>query len=242
MNLEATMTVRELALKAPAATRVFEQVGIDCCCGGQRSLADACATAGVAVDEMMSSLEQVTTSPEKDVKSDFLTASLTQLIEHIIETHHAFTRTEIQRLRALIDKVYGVHGQNHPELETVRSLFATLASELEPHMMKEECMLFPFIMRMEAAVSSGRPVEIPPFRTVGNPVRMMMMEHEAAGILLKELRALTADYVTPADACISYQTLYQALDALEQDLHQHIHLENNILFPRAMEMEGDVNL
>jgi regulator of cell morphogenesis and NO signaling len=237
MNLEPGMTVRELALKIPAATRVFEKAGIDYCCGGQRSLADACVTAGVRIEELISSLEQAKTSPVNVEEAGFLHSSLAQLIEHIIETHHAFTRTEIQRLRALIEKVHGAHGQNHPELETVRSIFASLADELEPHMMKEECVLFPFIMRMEEAVGKERPIEIPPFGTVANPVRMMVMEHDSAGDLLKKLRESTSDYATPPDGCISYQTLYQALDALEKDLHQHIHLENNILFPKAVAME-----
>jgi regulator of cell morphogenesis and NO signaling len=237
MNLEPNTTVRELALRIPGATRVFEKAGIDYCCGGLRSLADACAKARVTVEDMMSSLESATTSHLPDEQPNFPTLTPGELIDHIVHTHHVFTKTEIGRLRALLDKVCGVHGQNHPELKGLRSLFETLAAELEPHMMKEERVLFPYVVGMEEAIQQERPIGVPPFGTVANPVRMMMLEHDNAGELLREMRQLTSNYVVPADGCISYQTLYQALDAFEKDLHQHIHLENNILFPRAVEME-----
>ena len=235
MNLDRT--VRELALEIPGATRVFEKMGIDYCCGGQQLLADACIKAGVTVEDMMSSLESTKTSHAPGEEPNFLTSTLAELIDHILETHHVFTKAEIGRLRALLNKVCGVHGQNHPELGRLRGFFEMLSAELEPHMMKEEQVLFPYIFQMENAVRYDLPVETPPFGTVANPVRMMMMEHDNAGQLLKEMRQLTSDYTVPPDACISYQTLYQALDAFEKDLHQHIHLENNILFPRAVKMD-----
>ena len=240
MNLEPNRTVRELALAIPGATRLFEKVGIDYCCGGQQLLADACAKAGVTVEDMMSSLESANTSHAPGEEPNFLTATLAELIDHIVDTHHVFTKAEIGRLRALLSKVCDVHGQNHPELARLRGFFDMLSSELEPHMMKEERILFPFVVGMEVAVRNDRPVWPPPFGTVANPVRMMMMEHDNAGELLKEMRQLTSNYTAPPDACISFQTLYQALDALEKDLHQHIHLENNILFPRAVEMEAAI--
>jgi regulator of cell morphogenesis and NO signaling len=193
------------------------------------------------VEDMVASLELAKTSTGQRKEPDFLNATLAELIDHIIETHHIFTRNEIGRLRELLDKVCGVHGQNHPELAHLRSLFETLSLELEPHMMKEERVLFPYVIGMEDAVSNERSVTTPPFITVANPVRMMMLEHDRAGELLKQMRRLTSDYTPPPDACTSYQTLYQALDAFEKDLHQHIHLENNILFPRAVKMEGAVS-
>lgn len=238
MNLATNKTVRELALEIPGATRVFEKMGIDYCCGGKRSLADACAAAGLRLDDVKNSLEVATASHAQYEEPSFLRSTLAELIDHIVEKHHAFTKTEIARLRVLIDKVHGVHVQNHPELAQLRSLFRSLSAELEPHMMKEERMLFPYAVGMEDAIRNERPVGMPPFGTFANPVRMMMLEHDAAGELLKEMRAISGNYTTPSDACISYQTLYQALDAFEKDLHQHIHLENNILFPRAIEMEG----
>ena len=238
MNLATSKTVREMALEIPGATRVFEKLGIDYCCGGNRLLSDACETAGVSVDQVLVSMELEQGSQEKFEEPNFVTATLGELINHIVEKHHVFTKAEIDRLRLLILKVENAHGQNHTEIPRLRSLFETLSAELEPHMMKEEQVLFPYVRQMEDAVRSERAHPHPPFGTVANPVRMMMMEHETAGEMLKEMRELTGNYAIPPDACVSYQTLYQALDAFEKDLHQHIHLENNILFPRAVEMEG----
>lgn len=240
MSVELNRSVRELAMEIPGATRIFEAAGIDYCCGGQQSLSDACAKAGVTVDDTIASLELAKTSSKQVEEKNFLNVALAELIVHIIETHHVFTKTEIGRLRVLLDKVCGVHGENHPGLARLQLLFETLSLELEPHMMKEERVLFPYVIEMEEAVINERSVTPPLFMTVANPVRMMMLEHDRAGELLKQMRQVTSDYTPPSDACISYQTLYQALDAFEKDLHQHIHLENNILFPRALEMEETV--
>ena len=241
MNSIATKTVRDIALGIPGATRVFENLGIDYCCGGDRTLDDACGLARVNLDHVMNSLQQANGSHAEFDEPNFLTATLAELINHIVEKHHVFTKTEIARLRSLIDKVCGVHGENHPELNEVRELFRDLSAELEPHLLKEEHVLFPYTIQMEDAALNQRAFPRPPFGTVANPVRMMMLEHEDAGALLGQMRRITSNYTIPPDACISYQTLYEALDAFEKDLHQHIHLENNILFPRAVEMEGSVS-
>jgi regulator of cell morphogenesis and NO signaling len=235
MNLATNKTVRELALEVPAATRVFEKMGIDYCCGGKRSLADACAVAGVKIEDVQ--LELTTASHAHWEEPNFHTATLEELINHVVGKHHSFTRLEIGRLNALLEKVCTAHGENHPELFRINVLFRELGADLDTHMTKEERVLFPYVIRMEAATQQLVPLFRPPFGTVANPVSMMMLEHDRAGELLKEIRALSSDYVPPADGCISYQTLYTALEALEKDLHQHIHLENNILFPRAVEME-----
>ncbi|MDQ5845810.1 MAG: iron-sulfur cluster repair di-iron protein [Acidobacteriota bacterium] len=237
MNLATNKTVRELAVEIPGATRVFERMGIDYCCGGKRSLADACATAGVTVEEVQRSLELTTASGVQCEEPNFHTATLKDLIDHVVGKHHSFTRLEIARLNALLEKVCVAHGENHPELLRINLLFRELGADLGTHMTKEERVLFPYVIRMEAAANQHVPLFRAPFGTVANPVRMMMLEHDRAGELLKEIRALSSNYVPPADGCISYQTLYTALEALEKDLHQHIHLENNILFPRAVEME-----
>ncbi len=235
MNLATNKTVRELALEIPAATRVFEKMGIDYCCGGRRSLADACAVAGVKIEDVQ--LELTTASHAQREEPNFHTATLEELINHVVGKHHSFTRQEIARLNALLEKVCVAHGENHPELFRINMLFRELGADLEAHMTKEERMLFPYVIRMEAAAKQDVPWFRPPFGTVANPVRMMMLEHDRAGELLQEIRALSFDYVPPADGCMSYRTLYAAFEALEKDLHQHIHLENNILFPRAVEME-----
>ena len=238
MNSLETKTVRDLAVEIPGATRVFEKLGIDYCCGGMRSLTDACAAAGIPRDEVMTSLQTVIASSEKSTEPDFQKATLEMLIEHIVSKHHKFTRQEIERLKALLEKVCSVHGANHPELFKIQSLFLDLAAELETHLAKEEQVLFPYVVRIEAAATQNAPLFQPPFGTVANPVRMMMLEHDRAGEILKEIRSLSSNYTSPSDGCISYQTLYAALNELEKDLHQHIHLENNILFPRAVEMEA----
>jgi regulator of cell morphogenesis and NO signaling len=236
MNLATCKTVRELALEIPSATRVFEKLGIDYCCGGKRSLADACDLAGVKIEEVQ--LELTAASHAPWAEPNFLTATLEELINHVVEKHHSFTRLEIARLNALLEKVCTAHGENHPELFRINVLFRELGVDLETHMTKEEFVLFPYVIRMEAAGKQLAPLFRPPFGTVANPVRMMMAEHDRAGDLLREIRTLSSDYVPPSDGCLSYQALYTALAELEKDLHQHIHLENNILFPRAVEMES----
>ncbi len=234
MNATATKTVRELALEIPNATRVFEQLGIDYCCGGHKPLEEACNAAKVPMSKVLASLgeaERQAQQPAGD--KDWQTASLTALIEHIVGTHHVYVKSEVPRLEKLLDKVCGVHGQNHPELLQIRDTFRDLAQELAAHLMKEEQILFPYLAQFEAGHAPHSC-----FGTVQNPSRMMMFEHDNAGTALRDMRAASNDYTPPADACISYQTLYQALGAFEADLHQHIHLENNILFPRAIAMEA----
>ena len=242
MTLNSTMKVRDVVLDLPQATRVFEKLKIDYCCGGDKPLSEACALAGIEVQNLERMLEEAgRAGPKENGSLDFQTSSLSDLIGYILEKHHVYTKEEMGRLTALIEKVIGAHGQNHSELREVGKLFQDLCADLTPHMFKEEQILFPYILEMERATQQKRSAPFAPFGTVNNPVRMMMMEHETVGDLLRELRALTSNYVVPPDGCISYQTLYQALEALEKDLHQHIHLENNILFPRAIEMEGIVN-
>ncbi len=237
MNICTTTTVRELAVGAPGATRVFESFGIDYCCGGHRTLAAACQEARLPVEDLTRSLEEAGRASHLRDERDWQQETLTALTEHIVETHHYFTRQEIDRLEKLFDKVCSRHGENHPELFEAQKTFYQLKQDLIPHMLKEEQVLFPYITRMEEAIAEGRAVPPPFFGTVRNPVRMMMTEHDTAGDLLRQLRGITKGYTTPPDGCVSFQTLYQALTAFEADLHQHIHLENNILFPRAVEME-----
>jgi len=230
-------TVRELALENPAATRVFEKLGIDYCCGGSQSLNQACQAANVSIDQVLKSLEAAASQPAgKD--RNWQKEPLAELIAHINATHHRFVRQETARLDLLFDKVCDAHGSNHPELLEMRNTFSDLAAELTMHLMKEENVLFPYIVRMEEAAIQKEPVVPPPFGRVQNPVSMMMHEHDSAGSALRSLRQASGGYTLPPEACTSYQTLYKALAEFEADLHQHIHLENNILFPRAIEMEG----
>lgn len=240
MELQSTKTVREIAVQVPSATRVFEKLGIDYCCGGGKPLSEACAQANVAVGEVLKDLEAAENFrvARNEAGREYAEVALADLIAEIVRKHHEYIKSEAPRLNALAEKVSSKHGERHPETLTVYELFADLANELSMHLMKEEQILFPYIERMEEAVVAKEPV-IPGscFGTVQNPIRMMVAEHDGAGDILRQLRQVTGDYKIPEDACTSYRTLYNGLMEFEADLHQHIHLENNILFPRAMAME-----
>jgi regulator of cell morphogenesis and NO signaling len=237
MSATTEKTVRELALEIPNATRVFERLGIDYCCGGSRSLEEACKMANLPIDEVLENLQNEA-QPATESERDWQGGMLADLVDYIKKTHHKYTREEIARLQPLLDKVCKVHGGNHPELLAIRDVFRALAAELTAHLMKEEMILFPYVVRMEEAFLQHEPPLPASFGTVENPVHAMMQEHDSAGEALRKMRQESHDYAIPEDGCFSYGTLYQALQAFESDLHQHIHLENNILFPRAVEIES----
>jgi regulator of cell morphogenesis and NO signaling len=170
---------------------------------------------------------------------DATTWPLDRLIDHILDTHHAYVRRQIPAIQALTRKLAAARGSGHPTLETIAGLFANLASELERHMEKEERILFPYVRAMFAAkLGSGR-LPPNPFGTVGNPIRMMEIEHSAAGDDMRALRTLTDDYQPPPEACVTWRACYAELAEFERDLHEHVHLENNVLFPAAVRMEED---
>jgi regulator of cell morphogenesis and NO signaling len=239
MTINITKTVREVAVELPEATRVFEKLGIDYCCGGGKALPEACLAAGVPTEKVVALLEEAASRAANSIKArDWNSAPLADLVAYIVTRHHEFTREELVRLSELLAKVCSVHGENHPELRRLHTIFQELKTELTGHMSKEEHILFPYIENLEAAVARGEPVPTPFFGTVCNPVRMMMHEHDDAGQALRGLREASSNYQVPADGCVSFRTLYQALEEFEKDLHQHIHLENNILFPRAAKLEA----
>ena len=236
MSIDTMKTVREVAVEFPGATRIFEKLGIDYCCGGGKALDEACLAAGVSADDVIALLEEAGSTAAE--ARDWKIAPLSELVAHIVTRHHGFTREELVRVSNLLAKVCSVHGENHPELHRLHTVFQELKHELTSHMLKEEQVLFPYIENLETAVRRGEPVPTPFFGTVRNPVRMMMQEHDDAGQALRDLREVSSNYQVPADGCITFRTLYQALEEFERDLHQHIHLENNILFPRAAELEA----
>jgi|1185.fasta_scaffold69885_2 regulator of cell morphogenesis and NO signaling len=239
MTVDTAKTVRELAVEVPSAIRVFEKFGIDYCCGGHRTLEQACTVSKSQVDAVLAALTAAEGISAETQTTNWNEAPLADLMAHIMNKHHAYVRQELPRLGALATKVATKHGPNHPETSQVQEIFEALSDELTTHLMKEEQVLFPYVERMEEAVIEKRPnTQSSCFGTVENPVRMMMMEHDSAGDALRELRKLTNDYKAPQDACMSFQALYKGLEEFEADLHQHIHLENNILFPRAIAMEA----
>jgi regulator of cell morphogenesis and NO signaling len=217
---------------------VFETLGIDYCCGGGQTLEQACRAANVPISQVAEALAAARQAECATLGSrDWQAEPLSELLAHIRSTHHVYTREAIARLGPLFDKVCAVHGENHPELLRLRGIFNGLAEELTTHLMKEEIVLFPCVLRMEEAVVAHEPVLPSPFGSVRNPIAMMMAEHDGAGNALRRMRQIGSGYTAPPDACVSFQALYRGLAALEADLHRHIHLENNVLFPRAAAME-----
>ncbi len=237
MHTYQTRTIREIALESPVTTRVFEEFKIDYCCHGNVPFDEACATAGASPDLVIEKIENLISSSD-NVGADILNGlPLRDLISHIIDNHHIYTRNEIRQLLPLMAKVARKHGELHPNLREMEEVFTLLCTEMGPHMMNEEMMLFPYIEILEKTAETGRIPMLPPFGSVENPVAVMVSEHEKAGEMLSRLRALSDDYSLPEGACPSFTALYDRLEALEKDLHQHIHLENNLLFPQAVELE-----
>lgn len=237
MAIDPNTTVAQIALENPKSAAIFEKLGIDYCCGGRKPLQEACQAAGLDPAEVLASLQQINPAEQPQEPAEYNKESLAGLVYHIVRKHHAYCREEGERLEALATKVATKHGENHPELQNVRSLFLQLRQELTLHMMKEERMLFPYIVRLEEAAALRTAPPLSPFGSVQNPVRMMVQEHDVAGTLLKQISDATGGYQVPDSACNSFQAFYAGLDAFEKDLHQHIHLENNLLFPKAIALE-----
>jgi regulator of cell morphogenesis and NO signaling len=229
--MDSATPVGQLAAEHPTTVRVLQKLGIDFCCGGSRSLGEACAAKGVDLADVLARLEEAAQTPTTDDVAGH-ERDPRELIKHILGTHHEFTREELSRLQPLLDKVVKVHGMRHPELLKLPALFAALREDLLPHMLKEEQVLFPYVERLAEGNAPA-----PFFGTVRNPIGMMAMEHEQVGELLREMRRVTDGYTLPEGACGSFRALYDGLRLLEEDLHRHIHLENNVLFPRALNLE-----
>ena len=230
-TIDLSTPVGELVAGNPELVRVFEELKIDYCCQGNRRLEDACEQRKLDPHHVLRILND-SEGPPPDTRN-WAAAPLSELCDHIEQTHHAYLRRELPRLALLIAKVAEVHGRRHLELQKVTSVFEELQDELIPHMMKEEQILFPAIRQLEAA---SQPLVLP-FGTVQNPIRMMEHEHDVAGNALDRLHKLTNGYQIPRDACNTYCAMLQGLHELQLDLHQHIHKENNILFPRAAAQE-----
>jgi regulator of cell morphogenesis and NO signaling len=235
-----TQTVRDIALKQPTAIRVFEEFGIDYCCGGRKPLAEACTAGNIAIDKVLAALESAAEKPEPAVRN-LAGESLKSLSAHIVATHHAYVKRELPRLALLAQKVVNRHGSTKAELPAIAATLAQLDEELTQHLAKEEAVLFPYVAGLEQFLSGGAARPHSCFGTVANPIAMMTQEHDAAGTLIAEIHRLSGNFTTPEDACPTFHAFYDGLREFEQDLHQHIHLENNILFPRAIELESSAS-
>lgn len=230
MTVDTGTTLGQLVNSSPRAARVLESAGLDYCCGGQRALSDACAEKGIDPQDVLDRLAEV----DDGGVVEWAGLGTVELVDHIESTHHRYLHEELPRLVALAEKVATVHGERHPELVVLAEDVKELRDELEPHMMKEERVLFPLIRALDDP-AAGAPAMDP-----AGPISVMMAEHDAAGALLERIRARTGDFVVPADACASYAALYQGLEAVEGDTHIHVHKENNVLFPAVLELEQRV--
>lgn len=233
----ATQTVREIAQTQPTSIRVFEQFGIEYCCGGRKPLTEACAARDISVETVIAALEAASRRENVQTK-DWSRESLANLIEHIVQTHHAYCRNELPRLSGLAAKVVKQHGGTNPELAVIQTKLAQLVGELIEHLAEEEVVVFPMIAKLEEkkAKSSFQRTASP--TSVGNPLALLIEEHENAAVLLAEIRSLSGNFVAPEYACTTYRAFFDGLREFERDLHKHVHLENNILFPRAIELEA----
>ncbi len=231
-----TQTVREIALEQPTSIRVFEHYGIDYCCGGRKPLAEACAASNLEVDTVLAALENAAKSSVPTAE-EWSKASLEKLCGHIVATHHAYVKSELPRLAVLAEKVVRRHGDTQAELPLIQTKLAKLDEELSQHLLKEEAVLFPYVVKLERALKTGNAMPHGCFGTVANPITMMTAEHDMAHALLAEIHQLSNQYATPVGACPTYHAFYDGLKEFEEDLHQHIHLENDILFPRAIQLE-----
>lgn len=238
MNIEMTRSLGEIASEDPGLIPLMEEMKLDYCCGGNRSLKEACALAGISAEVAVQRMEKGGKSaPGTPVPVDWKARSVAEITAHILEMHHAYTREALVRLKELASKTARVHGSSHPELFRLEVLIGEMAEEMEGHMAKEEEQVFPYLRAVEKAgwkkegvtdPFQGGPID-------NHPLKVLMWEHGMTGEEFLEIHRLTGDFTLPGDACASFKAFYAGLRELEEDLHRHVHLENNVLFHKAME-------
>lgn len=235
MAIQANQTVGELVVERPQRSRVFEKYGIDYCCGGKRSLEEACQRKGVDLNQVITQLDAADSAADVSKAGiDPGKMTLTELADHIENTHHAYLRTELPRLTQLVEKVARAHGERDPRLVQVQEVFGPFRDEMMMHMHKEDQILFPLIRALESGEASG-PSHC---GSVANPIHQMEAEHDDAGHALEMMRSLTDGFTPPEIACNTHRAMLDGLAFLERDMHTHVHKENSILFPRAIDLES----
>jgi regulator of cell morphogenesis and NO signaling len=239
MTATREMTIRDIVADDFRAAAVFQRHGIDFCCKGNRSIEEACRGKSVTAERILEEVTDATAAPAVGGPR-FGSWDVGMLAAYIVANHHAFVRQALPILQTHTKKIAAVHGAGHPELQEIAVLVDGIAAEMASHMMKEEEILFPYVTGLGAASRGEGPHPSAPFSTVISPIRMMEMEHESVGDATARIRALTDGYRIPEDACPTYRICLQELDAFERDLHEHVHLENNILFPKAKRLEFDI--
>lgn len=233
-------TIGEMVAENYRSAAVFKKHEIDFCCNGNRSIEQACHNNAASIDAVKNDLRLVKESSgnKEAVVNDFASWPLDLLVSYIEKKHHRYVTKQVPVLKEYLDKLCKVHGGKHPELIEINLLFSGCAAELSSHMKKEEQVLFPFIMKMVMAKEENAGRFSAPFGSVQNPISMMMKEHDTEGKRFRKIKELSENYMPPPDACNTYRVTYALLQEFEDDLHLHIHLENNILFPKSVEMEA----
>ena len=237
-NIDAQTIIGELVAKDYRTAAVFKKFGIDFCCNGNRTIEEACLQKNINNDTVVQALQALNNANEQPT-NDYNSWPLDLLADYIEKKHHRYVEQRIQDILPFLHKVAKVHGGHHPELIEIEQLFNESVAELTTHMKKEELILFPYIRKMATAKQDEQPVSAP-FGTVQNPIQMMMHEHNTEGERFRKIAELSNNYNPPFDACNTYKVTFAMLKEFEEDLHLHIHLENNILFPKAIEMEKAV--
>ena len=239
MTISSNSLVKEVVKLNFKTALLFQTNNIDYCCGGNKTISDACKETGINEEQLIRQLETLIT--QKDPDSEYIdNLTLGDLADYIVKRHHSYVRESIPVLKKNLEKICQVHGEHHPELFEIRELFTGSAGDLTMHMQKEEIMLFPFIKRLESVKMKNSPLPRTPFGSVSNPIGMMMAEHQNEGDRFGEISKLSNNYRLPEDACTTYGVTFRQLSDFEDDLHRHIHLENNILFPKAIELENEI--
>lgn len=236
METTHKITIGEIVAKDFRTAALFSKYGIDFCCKGHRTLEEVCEKKNIDAERLSTQLESVLKNTE-NATIDYKSWPLDLLADYVEKTHHRYIEEKTPALLQFLNKLCKVHGEKHPELFEINALFTASAGDLAAHLKKEELILFPFIRKMVAAQLRQEPVAKPHFGTVENPVAMMKEEHEAEGERFREIAQLTNNYTPPADACNTYRVTFAMLQEFESDLHKHIHIENNILFPKAIWLE-----
>ena len=240
--IQEQTTVGELVVKHPGLRQSLERLGIDYCCGGKRPLIEAAKQAGVQWPTVLAALNAALAAPAKTANTiDWNTASLTVLTDHILDKHHVFTKEQLPRLDDLLARLQRAHAAHHGAmLNHIRQSYEPLRAELDSHLQKEEQILFPAIKDIDAFMTGKGQRPVIHCGSIANPIAQMEAEHESAGQALVEIRRSTDNYQLPADACQTFAAFYEGMEALEADLHEHIHLENNILYPKSLKQEEEM--
>ena len=240
MEVQKNQNIGELVAKDYRAASIFKKYGIDFCCQGNRSISDACIEKKMDVDNIINDLNNIVANINNAASIDYQSWPLDLLADYIEKTHHRYVEDKSPEITSYLDRVCEVHGKDNPELFQIKELFHKTVENMAQHMKKEELIVFPFIRKMEKVKRSGESLQKPNFGSIKTPIDEMEQEHSAEGERLRDIDQLSNNYTPPVDACNTFRVTYSLLKEFENDLHLHIHLENNILFPKSIQMEEEL--